>query len=72
MSLEKIADNDYHNFEGAKIGVLVLLADWCQICKIYRPIVESVSKTFPDVRFWEVTANETNLGQVREAYHHKA
>jgi thioredoxin 1 len=44
----------------AQVGVSVLkfYADWCGPCKMMAPIVESLAKSIPNVKFYEVNVDQ--------------
>ena len=65
---EKILDytiNKEWNYTGEKPAIIDFYADWCQPCKILSPILEDLSKEYPEIDFYKVnTETEPELAMV--------
>ncbi len=60
MSIINLTKDSYHNevMETEKVVVIDFWATWCGPCKMMAPVVEEVSKDYPDVKVCKVNVDE--------------
>lgn len=59
-NLKVISENDFENevLKSDKIVIVEFYADWCNPCKIYAPILESIAYKNPDLKVVKVDVDE--------------
>nr|WP_300409830.1 thioredoxin [uncultured Ruminococcus sp.] len=60
MSIINLTKGSYHNevMETEKVVVIDFWATWCGPCKMMAPVVEEVTKDYPDVKVCKVNVDE--------------
>ena len=60
MSIINLTKDSYHNevMETEKVVVIDFWATWCGPCKMMAPVVEEISKDYPDVKVCKVNVDE--------------
>jgi len=65
MSIEKITDSNYEEFRNYPRSILVVGTSWCEQCKRYEPIVETLAKQKPYIIFGKTSIDTDRSGQLK-------
>ena len=74
MAIEKVTDANYEEFRNFSRAVLVVSTSWCKECGRYDPIIETLSRQMPFIRFGKVVldkkiiSNEDRSSQLKRDY----
>lgn len=68
MAIEKITDSNYEEFKNYSRSILVVGTSWCEQCKRYEPIVETLAKQKPYIRFGKTSIDTDRSGQLKRDY----
>lgn len=68
MAVEKITDSNYENFRSLSRGVLVVGTSWCNQCKQYEPIIETLSRQRPFIGFGKIIIDKDRSSHLKRDY----
>ncbi len=69
MTLQKITDDNYETLiKKASRSILVVSTTWCPTCRLYKPIISSVSNMMPYINFCEAILDQGRLTQLKKEY----
>jgi len=68
MTIEQITDANYNNFRDYSRAVLLVSVSWCQPCKSYEPIINTLSNQMPYIKFGKMTIDKDRTSQLKKEY----
>lgn len=68
MTIEQITDNNYNDFKNNPRAVLLVTVSWCQPCKAYEPVIDTLSNQMPYIRFGKTTIDKDRSSQLKREY----
>jgi thiol-disulfide isomerase/thioredoxin len=68
MTIEQITDTNYNNFKNYPRAVLLVSVSWCQPCKAYEPILDTLSNQMPYIKFGKTTLDKDRSSQLKREY----
>jgi len=68
MTIEQITDNNYNDFKDYSRAVLLVTVSWCQPCKTYEPIINTLSNQIPYIKFGKTTIDKDRSSQLKREY----
>lgn len=68
MTIEQITDTNYNDFKNSPRALLLVSISWCQPCKAYEPIIDTLSNQMPYIRFGKTTIDKDRSSQLKREY----
>ena len=68
MAIERITDSNYEHFGSLPRGILVVGTSWCEQCKKYEPIIETLSRQNPFIGFGKTVIDTDRSSQLKRDY----
>ena len=69
MAIEQITDSNYIDFKKYPRSVLLVTISWCQPCKDYEPIINTLSNQIPYIKFGKTIIDKDKSIQLKKEYH---
>lgn len=64
----RITDENYKVFTQSPIAVLVVSTSWCHFCEEFRPTVERLTQTLPQIEFGEAVLDLGHLTKLKRDF----
>lgn len=68
MAIEKITDSNYEHFRSLPRGILVVGTSWCEQCKKYEPVLETLSRQNPFIGFGKTIIDKDRSSHLKRDY----
>jgi len=66
--MESVTDVNYNEFRNFPRAVLLVSTSWCQQCQKYLPIIETLSRQMPFIRFGKTILDKDRSSQLKREY----
>lgn len=66
--METITDVNYEEFKNSPRAALLVSTSWCQNCKEYLPVIKTVAKQMPFIRFGKTVLDEDRSIQLKKEH----
>lgn len=66
--MESITDINYDEFKLSPLGVLVVSTSWCKACKQYEPVLRTLSRKMPFVRYGKTVIDKDRSGKLKKEH----
>ena len=68
MTIEQISDVNYQEFKQSPRAALVVGSSYCQACKVYNPVIDTLGNNIPFVRIGKTTLDKDRSIKLKTDY----
>jgi thiol-disulfide isomerase/thioredoxin len=66
--IEQVTDENYQNFRNLPRSVLMVSTSYCQDCRRYDPVLETLSRQMPFIDFGKIVLDKDRSSQLKKDY----
>jgi len=68
MTIEKVTDINYEEFKNSPRSALVVTTSWCRHCANYEPIINTLLKQMPYIKFGKSVIDKEKTSRLKRDY----